>query len=389
MSGKQYEIELSTSAEPHIIMFEKATTLEKQGRKVIHLEIGEPDFFPPREVIDAMYISAKEGHLRYSSPSGIPQLRSALAQTIGKRYKVSLSQDNVIVTPGGRFAIYLCFAAALRNQGKAAIIAPDWPAYRECVKFVGGEYITLNTRLEDGWSPSDEEVSGLLDQGVGSVVINSPSNPTGKILSKETVQRVAEIAAQKGLTVISDEVYSDYVYQQSYYSILQEQRCRSILIGSFSKCWAMTGFRIGYAIAEPHLIKSMSKIQSLLLTNVPEFVQFAALKALECEDALRDNVQLMKKRVEKASATLSKMPLSLHAPEGGLYAFPRINKPGIDSMDFALQLLEKKGVAVAPGIGFGPYPDFIRITLSQRDDVLMDGLSKIGEMLNEYDRLGK
>lgn len=366
------------------MMFEKAKNLEKQGRKVIHLEIGEPDFLPPTEVIDTMYTSAKEGYLRYSSAPGIPQLRNALAEYVNKQYNLSLTHDNVIITPGGRFALYLSFLAALKNSGKVAILAPDWPAYRECVKFVGGDYVTLNTRLEDSWTPSEEEISTLLDQKVGTIVLNSPSNPTGKVLSKETIQQVAETAIRKGLTVISDEVYSDYVYQSPYYSILREPKCSSILIGSFSKCWAMTGFRIGYAIGAPQMIKSMSKVQSLLLTNVPEFIQFAALKALENEKALSDNVQLMKRRVDKANQALSKMPVSSHAPEGGLYAFPRIDKPGIDSMDFALQLLEKKGVAVAPGIGFGPYPGFIRITLSQRDDVLMDGLSKIGEILEEY-----
>ena len=361
-------------------MFEKARLLEKQGRRIIHLEIGEPDFLPPASVVEALCSSAKAGRVRYSDAPGLPELRRALASYLNAKYRTELSEEQVLITPGGRFSLYLSFVAGIRKEGTVALFAPDWPAYRGCVRFTGGEYVTLNTQLEDGWAPTVEEVDQFLGPGVGTVVLNSPSNPTGTILSRELIHRVAQIAVERHVTVVSDEVYADYSYRP-HHSILQEPGCPFFLVGSFSKSWAMTGFRIGYAVSDPASIRRMAKVQSLLLTNVPEFVQLAALKALECREELEANVQLMRSRVDRVQQFLAKAPLAFAPVEGGLYLFPRLDKPGVDSASFALRLLEEKGVAVAPGSGFGPYPEFLRITLSQRDDLLFEGLSKIRELL--------
>jgi aspartate aminotransferase len=356
----------STQFESHLAVFMKAKKLESSGKKIIHMEVGEPDYPPPESVRKALSNVFESRQYHYSETKGITKLRTSIAQTIGNH----ITTDKVIVTPGGRFAVFVAIASLLTAGDELICIEPAWPAYRECAAFVGSTTNILKTTLEEDWNPNIRKLESMINGNTKMIALNYPNNPTGRILNKSIMEKIVSLAKDHRIYVLSDEVYRDYVFTE-FTSVLEYRYEKSIVISSFSKGHAMTGFRVGYAIAEENLIDKMAKVQATALTSVAEPMQYAALAAIE--DSSAENAKRIKRRLEIISDKLREMSLRFVRPDGAMYVYPElgIGKSDVEFVQKALDL----GVAVAPGSGFGDcYAQFIRISACQPDDQLEKGL---------------
>ncbi|MDA4114977.1 MAG: aminotransferase class I/II-fold pyridoxal phosphate-dependent enzyme [Thaumarchaeota archaeon] len=366
-----------------MVMMAKATEIEKSGKKLIRLDVGEPDFRPPKAVLDAVSNALYSYKTYYTVGRGIPELLSALKTYLAVRYNYREAAENqLIVTPGGRFAVYSALATVASEGDSVVVIEPNWPAYKEGLDYIGARAITIRTTMEEGWEPSPERVKAAIRPNTKAIILSYPANPTGKIMERGSFREIVEIADDHGLTVISDEIYNDYAYKGCP-TILEKLPKRYILTSSFSKAWSMTGFRVGYSLAPAETSARMLKALGLMITCVPEFIQRGAVKALESVDEVSHNSRVMEERIDATTAELEKIgALELVKPEGAIYAFPQAKDPNFDSAAFAMELLEKKGVTISPGTGFGDYPRCFRLSLGQPQETLSAGVRKIGELLS-------
>jgi aspartate aminotransferase len=366
-----------------MVMMGKATEIEKKGKKLIRLDVGEPDFRPPKPVLDAVSSSLYAYKTYYTVGRGIPELLSALRSYLARRFDYKeAAEDQLIVTPGGRFAVYSALATVASEGDSVIVIEPNWPAYKEGLDYIRARPITIPTTLEERWEPSPERVKAAIRPNTKALVLSYPSNPTGKIIDRAAFKEIVGIADDSGLTVISDEIYNDYAYRPCP-TILDVLPKKYILTSSFSKGWSMTGFRVGWSFAPPDTSARMLKVLGLMITCVPEFIQRGAAKALECDAEVAHNSRVMKERIDATTAELEKIDaLELVRPEGAIYAFPQARDTSFDSSAFAMELLEKGGVTISPGTGFGDYPRCFRISLGQPQQVLTEGVRKIGELLS-------
>jgi aspartate aminotransferase len=359
-----------------------AMDLQRSGRKLYRLDVGEPDFHPPQRVIDACNSALRSFKTHYTRTRGIPELTHALSSYLKKKHRYDADEEQVMVTPGGRFAIYSALASILKQGESAIIIEPNWPMYREALEYLGCRCIAIHTELEDSWEPSVDEINERIKSHTKAIILSYPCNPTGKVISRDKFRQIIELARDRHLIVLSDEIYNDYAYVDCP-SILDFNLSDFVLTSSFSKTWAMTGFRIGYAVSSPGIIERMLKVSSLMITSVPEFIQYGAIAALESEEAVEKNSLEMRRRIEIAVGELEKIgSLEFMKPDGGMYVFPRIKGKNIDSSEFAMNLLKKRGVSITPGSGFGDYPDFFRISLGQNEETIKQGIRSIGMELD-------
>jgi aspartate aminotransferase len=320
----------STNKQTHLSIFLKAKSLEAQGKKIIHMEVGEPDFLPPKIVKDSLEEVFDKGFLKYGQARGMPEFRDALAKYVTKKFKTEVKEENIIVSPGARFSIF----TAIKNA------------------------INSNTKM---------------------IVLNYPNNPTGKILSEKLQDDIIELAKNHNLYVLSDEIYSQYA-KTNWKSILSYNYEKSIVTQSFSKSHAMTGFRVGYAIADSKIIEKMAKLEALCLTNVSEPIQYIAMKALEADTS--NNTNTVQNRLDVLAQKASELGLDFINPDGAMYIFARVNQEGFDGVQFANSTLEK-GLAVAPGEGFGNYKNFIRLSACQNEDTLVEGMNILSDIVSD------
>jgi aspartate aminotransferase len=358
----------------HLVIFMKAKELEATGKRIIHMEVGEPDFRPPKTVKKALSRVYDLGQYRYTETRGMPELRSAIAQKTGN----DIEANNVIVTPGARFAVFSSIVSLLTAGDEMICIEPAWPAYRECGTFVGSTTKSLRTKLEEGWNPDIKNLEGMINNNTRMIVLNYPNNPTGKVINRNIANKIVSLAKDHELYVLSDEVYSDYAFN-NFNSILEYGYEKTIIISSFSKGHAMTGFRVGYAVAEEQLIDKMAKVQATALTSVAEPMQYAALAAVDASPAV--NARSMKRRLEVISNKLREMSLPFTSPDGGMYIYPKL-RDGLTDVQIVHKALDL-GVAVAPGSGFGEYyTQFIRLSACQRPDKLLKGLDLLQKAID-------
>ncbi|NNL53084.1 MAG: aminotransferase class I/II-fold pyridoxal phosphate-dependent enzyme, partial [Nitrosopumilus sp.] len=272
----------SINKQTHLSIFLKAKSMEQQGKKIIHMEVGEPDFLPPSIVKKALEDVFDKGFLKYGQARGMPVFREALAKYASNKFSVDVTEDNIIVSPGARFSIFTAISTLLNPGDEMIVIEPAWPAYKDCALNAGIKVRTISTTLEQKWEPSLEQIKDTINSNTKMIVLNYPNNPTGKILSEKLQDAIVELAKQNDLYVLSDEIYSQYA-KSSWKSILSYNYKKSIVTQSFSKSHAMTGFRIGYAIADTEIIEKMAKLEALCLTNVSEPIQYVAMRALEAD----------------------------------------------------------------------------------------------------------
>ncbi|MGI0056390.1 MAG: aminotransferase class I/II-fold pyridoxal phosphate-dependent enzyme [Nitrosarchaeum sp.] len=369
----------SENKQTHLSIFLKAKSMEQEGKKIIHMEVGEPDFLPPQIVRKALEEVFDKGFLKYGQAKGLPSFRDALAKYSSKKFGVNVSQDNIIVSPGARFSIFTAITTLLNPGDELIIIEPAWPAYKDCALNSGIKVRTITTTLEGKWEPTIEQIEKVINVNTKMIVLNYPNNPTGKILPEKLQDEIINLAIKNNLYILSDEIYSQYAFKK-WKSILCYNYDKSIITQSFSKSHAMTGFRIGYAIANPKIIDVLSKLQALCLTNVSEPIQYIAMKALEADTS--NNTNTVQIRLKVLTEKAKKMNLDFVVPDGAMYIFARVNQDGFSGVQFANNLLEK-GLAVAPGEGFGDYKNFIRISACQNEKTLMDGMNIMDNMMSD------
>ena len=348
----------------HMAMFLKAKQLESEGKKIIHLEVGEPDYLPPVNVKNELLKTFEKKRIHYTQTNGVPTLRKLIAQ------ERSVKEENVIITPGARFAVFSAMVSNISVGDELIISEPAWPAYRDCANFIGVKVKAVRTKVEQKWELDLDHLEQLITSNTKMIVLNSPNNPTGKIIREREIDEILKLARKNDIFVLSDEVYSMYSYIP-YKSILDFGYDKSIMVSSFSKSHAMTGFRVGYAIGSKDIIDRISKIQAIAITSVAEPMQYAAIAAMNSN--VTKNMTLMKKRLDFIKRELENLPCEFVNPDGGMYYFVRFKN--ITDVNKIIFKLLNGGVAVAPGIGFGEtYFDFIRISACQPTKLLNDGL---------------
>jgi len=350
---------------------EKAIQLENEGKKIIKFNLGDPDQPTPHEIIEAAFEAMKQGKTKYSSSAGERKLREEIASIH------DVSVDNVVITAGSKWAIFSIMFLFLKKGGNVVIPTPHWTSYELTAKSLGAEIRFLKTDIDSNWKIDVEKLRDLIDQKTRLIILNNPNNPTSKVVNEKVLEEIVETANKKGATILSDEVYSDISFVKTK-SILDSDDDH-ILVKSFSKTFAMTGWRIGYVIVKKELAEKMMKLNQMTLTNVPVFVQQAALKALELRQEIVEKIREdYRRRADLACDILSKTKMQFSRPDAPFYVFPKYEN--LNSESLALNLLDS-GVAIVPGTAFGDYREYFRIALTVPEEEIELGLKKICEAL--------
>ncbi|MCW4001153.1 MAG: pyridoxal phosphate-dependent aminotransferase [Candidatus Bathyarchaeota archaeon] len=350
---------------------EKALKLESEGKKIIRLNLGDPDMATPPEIVEAAYASMKAGNTKYSSSYGELRLRQKIAQVHG------VKPENVVITPGSKWAIFSTMFLMLKGGGNVIIPTPYWTAYDLIAKSFGANVKLLRTEMETGWKVDLDKLEGLIDGETKMIILNNPTNPTSKVMDSQTLDGIVEVANRKGVTVLSDEVYGAIAFKKTKSILDYGTDTSHILSNGFSKTFTMTGWRVGYIVANKAFVDKVTKLNQITFNNVPVFIQDAALKGLELHAQIASGIKAKyKQRADLASRKLGAAGFEFTEPEAPFYVFPR--KKGLDGTKFTLDLLDS-GVAVAPGSSFGDYPEHFRISLTAPNDQIEAGLDKICE----------
>jgi len=383
----------SDNKQTHLSVFLKAKALEEEGKKIIHLEVGEPDFRSPKEVKTALEEVYDKGYGKYGPAKGITELRDEISLhedklLIGLGSEAEVKVENIMVCPGARFAVYLAISTLLNPGDEIIVIEPSWPAYKDCALNAGIKVRTIKTTLETKWEPSIDQINNAINENTKMIVLNYPNNPTGKYFPEKIQDSIIEIAKKHDLYVLSDEIYAEFAEHTkiptsgvSFKSVLEYNYKKSIITKSFSKSYAMTGYRIGWVVAEPSIIDKMSKLQALSLTNVSEPIQYVALQALKSEEAVHLNAGIIKSRLDALVKIAKDIGLEFVEPDGAMYLFAKTKYKDFDATEFSGKLLEH-GVAIAPGEGFGDYKEFFRITAID-ETKLKEGMIILDTVLKE------
>jgi aspartate aminotransferase len=320
---------------------EKALKLESEGKKIIRLNLGDPDLDTPPEIVESAYAAMKAGKTKYSSAYGEMKLREEIAQIHG------VKAENVVITPGSKWGVFATMYLMTQNGGNIIIPTPYWTAYSLIAKNIGATVKLLPTKLENEWKVDPAELEALIDQDTKMIILNNPNNPTSKIMDDQTLDAVVEVANRRGITILSDEVYAAIAFTKTKSILEYDGECNHILSNGFSKTFTMTGWRIGYIIAEKMMVDKITKLNQITINNVPVFVQEAALKGLELRERIATDIKNeYKERADIASEMLAKAGFSFSKPEAPFYVFPK--RDGLNSEKFTMDLLDK-GVAIAPG----------------------------------------
>jgi len=377
----------SDGKQTHLSIFLKAKALEEEGKKIIHLEVGEPDFKPPEEVKTALVEVYDKGYGKYGPAKGITELRNEISLhenhlLLGLGSEAEIEVENIMVCPGARFAVYLAITTLLNPGDEIIVIEPAWPAYKDCALNAGIKVRTIKTTLETKWEPSIDQINNAINENTKMIILNYPNNPTGKTLPEKDWDGIIQTAMKHDLYVLSDEIYEDYYLEDWPKEILTYGYEKSIITKSFSKSFAMTGFRIGYAVAEPPIIEKMSKLQALSLTNVSEPIQYVALQVIKSPfEAVQENAEIIEARLGILVESAKDIGLEFIEPDGAMYLFAKTKYKNFDATKFSEKLLER-GVAIAPGEGFGDYKEFFRITAID-ETKLKEGMTILDTVLKE------
>jgi len=366
---------------PFIVMeiLEKAHKFESQGRNIVHLEIGEPDFTTPACICEAASNAIKAGKTHYTHSLGIIELREAICEHYKEKYGVQLVPEQLIITSGTSPALFLIFSALLEAGDEIIISDPHYPCYPNFADFLGAKPVFVNVYEEDGFQLRPDEIKKKIGPRTRAVLINSPSNPTGNLLSRERMEEIVGL----GPLVISDEIYHGLVYGEKEHSILEFTNDAFVLNG-FSKLYAMTGWRLGYLIAPPDFIRPLQKVQQNFFISAGSISQWAGLAALT---EAGDDVELMKaiydERRRYMIQALRALGFGLPVePVGAFYMLVNAKHLSTDSYKLAFEILEKAGVGVTPGIDFGENSEgYLRFSYANSIDNIKDGLNRLRKFI--------
>jgi aspartate/methionine/tyrosine aminotransferase len=368
-------------------VLEKANAMERQGIHIIHLEVGEPDFDAPVCVKEAACRALEGGHTHYTHSMGNYELRQAIADYYRDTYGVRVEADQIIVTSGSSPAILLVFSALLDPGDEVIISDPHYACYPNFIRFVQGVPVTVAVFEEDGFQYRPEAIRLKLTPRTKAIFINSPSNPTGNLLSAERMREIAGMAAGPSAPmIVSDEIYHGLVYEGKDHSIL-EFTDHAFVLNGFSKLFAMTGLRLGYVIAPPSLIRPMQKLQQNFFISANSMVQKAAMAALQCagEDVARMK-SIYDERRKFIIRRLREIGLGITVePTGAFYVFANAKRYSTDSYKLAFDILEKAHVGVAPGIDFGRNGEgYLRFSYANSMENISEGMTRLEKYFRDY-----
>ena len=349
--------------------------------EAIHLEVGEPDFPTPEHVVEAAHKAALAGRTRYAPNAGLPELREALADKVTRRNAYEVRPEQVVVTQGGIQALYLVLRALLEPGDEVLLPDPAWPNYRMIAHLLGARVLSYPLVAEGGFLPRLEDLERLATPRTRAILVNSPSNPLGTVVSRELMEGLLDFARERGLWFISDEVYDEVVYDDVFVSAgsLAEPRDRLVSIYSFSKVYAMTGWRVGYLVAPPDLAKLLTGMQEPIISCVNTPAQMAALAAVTGpQDVVREMSEAYRARRDELLGVLDRGELPSSRPLGAFYVWTDVSEADVPSMEFARSLIEREHVAVAPGSAFGELGEgYVRLSLASSREDLLEGTSRL------------
>jgi aspartate aminotransferase len=370
------------TGEGALAVFSRAKELEKQGRSIIHLELGEPDFHPAAPVVDALRAAVANGRDRYVATRGIPPLRSAIAEYLKRTRKLDVAREQVLVAPGCKMALALTMMALVEPGDEVLYPDPSFPIYPSFTRGLGGKAIPYALREKTGFQPDFEEIASKITAKTRVLIFNSPNNPTGTVFSRKSLAQIAGLAERHDLWVIADEIYARILFTGEYQSIwaMPGMAERTVIIDGFSKTFAMTGWRLGYAVAEQHVIDALDMLVLNTFTCTAEFSQVAAIEALkDSTNAVPAMVEEYRKRRDVFVEKLNKIPgFRCQLPEGAFYAWVNIAETGKPAEEVQRILLEEVGVAAIAGAAFGAEGrNYVRFSLVSATHLLEDALERI------------
>jgi aspartate/methionine/tyrosine aminotransferase len=373
------------SGEGALAVFSRAKELEREGRSIIHLELGEPDFHPAASVVDALRDAAASGRDRYVSTRGIPALRAAIANYLRRTRRLEVGSEDVLVAPGCKMALSLAMMALIEPGDAVLYPDPGFPIYPSFTRGLGATAIPFGLEERNHFQPDLQEIAAKITPRTSVLIFNSPNNPTGTVFSRETLEQLAELARKHDLWVLADEIYARIVFNGEFLSIraLPDMAERTVIIDGFSKSFAMTGWRLGYAVAPKYLVDAMDLLVLNTFTCVAEFTQVAAIEALrDSTNAVDAMVTEYRKRRDLFVARLNGIPgFRCQIPDGSFYAWVNVEDTGLAAEEVARVLLEEAGVAGIAGAAFGAAgKNYLRFSLVSARHSLEEALDRIARV---------
>ena len=369
----------------------RAKALEARGRDIVHLEIGEPDFDTPEHVVEAGCRALRAGHTHYTPTAGIPELREAIAEDVARSRGITVGPEQVVVTPGGKPIMFFVILALVERGDEVLLPNPAFPIYESMVNFAGGRAVFVPLRQEHGFRFDLDEFRANLSEKTRLVILNSPANPTGGVLTPEDIAGLADILRERpDVHVLSDEIYSRLLYDASFASIASEEGLglgddgRTTILDGFSKTYAMTGWRLGYGVMPVPLAEQVAKLQVNSNSCTAAATQYAGLAALRGpQDGVERMLTEFRARRDLIVAGLHELPgVECIAPQGAFYAFPRVAGTGLSADALADLLLEEAGVACLSGTAFGRHGEgHLRFSYANSRENIVRAVERMGDVL--------
>ena len=383
----QYELRLADrmsrlGTETAFDVLNKARALERQGKEIIHLEIGEPDFDTPDNVIEAAVSALHQGWTHYGPSAGLPELRQTIADYVSRTRKVPVTSDEVVVVPGGKPIIFFTMLALIDAGDEVIYPNPGFPIYESMINYMGGRAVPIHLREERDFSLAVDELASLITDRTKLIILNSPQNPTGGVLNQQDIHDIADAIGDRNILVLSDEIYSRLLFEGEHFSIMSVAgfKDRTILLDGFSKTYAMTGWRMGYGVMRSDLATHVTRLMTNSNSCTASFTQIAGIEAIRGDqssvDRMRDEFQ---RRRDVFVAGLNRIKgFSCRLPKGAFYVFPNITKTGWTSKMLADALLEQAGVACLSGTAFGEFGEgYLRFSVANSLENLQKALTCI------------
>jgi aspartate/methionine/tyrosine aminotransferase len=366
----------------------KARALEKQGRDIVHLEIGEPDFDTPPHIIEAACDALHRGYTHYGPSAGLPELRQAIADEVAASRNIKVSPDEVVVVPGGKPIMFFSIMALAEEGDEVIYPNPGFPIYESMINFVGAKPVPIRLREEMDFRLDVNELAGLINERTKLIILNSPQNPTGGILTEQDIADIASAVGNYNTMILTDEIYCRLIFEGTHHSILKhaQLRDRIILLDGFSKTYAMTGWRMGYGVMRTDLAQAISRMQTNANSCTASFTQMAGIAALKGDQS---SVGVMcaefQRRRDYFAERINRIKgFSCRVPKGAFYMFPNITKTGWPSRKLADALLQEAGVAALSGTAFGAYGEgYLRFSIANSIENIAKALDRVEEWVNK------
>ena len=366
----------------------KAKALEAKGRDIIHLEIGEPDFDTPGNIVDAGCDALRKGFTHYGPSAGLMELREVIAQEVSETRRVNVSPDEVVVVPGGKPIIFFSILALAEDGDEVIYPNPGFPIYESMINYVGAKPVPIRLREELDFRLDVDELADLITDRTKLIIVNSPQNPTGGVLEKNDIEAIARAIGDRNIMVLSDEIYSRLIFEGQHHSImsLDGMKERTILLDGFSKTYAMTGWRMGYGVMRVDLATHISRLMTNSSSCTASFSQIAGIEALRgSQESVDHMLNEFKKRRDVMVAGLNKIKgFSCQLPHGAFYVFPNITETGWPSKKLADALLEDAGVAALSGTAFGEFGEgYLRFSVANSIENIKKAVDHIDGWVNK------